>query len=134
MNEAARRPGDADDDLRASLRSAQDLPARRPRRRAVELDGVDASLTPVVDRAIADLTERLGVSRDAVVVEVAGSVTWSDASCGCPEPGRAYAQVLVDGVYVRLLAAGRSFHYHGGGRHQLFLCEAADPPGSARRP
>lgn len=85
---------------------------------------MDRSLLPVVDQAISDLARRVAVTRAEVVVEAAGSVTWSDSSCGCPEPGRAYLQVPVDGVYVRLSAAGRLFHYHGGGQRPLFLCDA----------
>jgi hypothetical protein len=111
-------------DPRQALRPAAELPQGRRRRRAVRLDGVDESLRPVVDRAVADLVERLGVAPGQVQVEAAGSVTWSDSSCGCPEPGRRYPQVPVDGVYVRLVAGGRQFHYHGGGRRGLFLCDA----------
>ena len=61
---------------------------------------MDRSLLPVVDQAISDLARRVAVTRAEVVVEAAGSVTWSDSSCGCPEPGRAYLQVPVDGVDV----------------------------------
>ncbi|MFL6176683.1 MAG: hypothetical protein ACJ715_08510 [Ornithinibacter sp.] len=121
------RPGhDAERDaaLRASLRPADELAERRPRRRQVEVEGVEESLRPVVDQAVADLVARLGVAPAQVRVEAAGAVTWSDGSCGCPEPGRAYPQVPVDGVYVRLAARGRLFHFHGGGRRGLFLCDA----------
>jgi hypothetical protein len=111
------------DDLRASLRPPDEIPVRRPGRRAVDVDGVDESVRPLVDQAVTDLAERLGLAAGRVVVEAAGSVTWSDASCGCPEAGRRYRQVPVDGVYVRLSAHGRLFHYHGGGRRGLFLCE-----------
>lgn len=109
--------------LRGSLRPASELPERRPRRREVRVDGVDESLAPIVERAVALVRERAGVDAEQVVVEVAGSVTWADRSCGCPEPGRAYPQVPVDGVYVRLTAGGRQFHVHGGGRRGLFVCD-----------
>ena len=52
------RPGDdaeRDADLRASLRPADELPQRRPRRRQVEVEGVEEPLRPVVERAVADL-------------------------------------------------------------------------------
>ncbi len=111
------------DDVRASLRHADDLPERRPRRRQVEVDGVEESLRPMVDQAVADLVARLGIGPAQVGVEAAGAVTWSDGSCGCPERGRAYPQVPVDGFYVRLSARGRLFHFHGGGPRGLFLCD-----------
>jgi hypothetical protein len=110
-------------DLRASLRPAEELPARRPRRRQVEVEGVEESLRPMVEQAVAELVARLGIGPTQVRVEAAGAVTWSDGSCGCPEPGRAYPQVPVDGCYVRLAAEGRLFHFHGGGRRGLFLCD-----------
>lgn len=98
-------------------------PTRGARRRVVEMAGVDEDLRPVVARAVADLSERLGVAPALVGVEAAGSVTWSDSSCGCPEPGRAYPQVPVDGFYIRLSSSGQLFHYHGGGRREPFLCD-----------
>jgi hypothetical protein len=112
-----------DVDLRASLRPAHELPERLPRRRQVEVEGVEESLRPMVDQAVADLVARLGIAPTQVRVEAAGAVTWSDGSCGCPERGRAYPQVPVDGFYVRLAAQGRLFHFHGGGRRGLFLCD-----------
>jgi hypothetical protein len=111
------------DELRAALRPAGELPERRPRRRRVEVDAVDESLRTVVEQAVADLVAHLDVTAEQIVAEAAASVTWSDSSCGCPEAGRAYPQVPVDGVYVRLAVDGRPFHYHGGGRRGLFRCE-----------
>ncbi|WP_157598538.1 hypothetical protein [Phycicoccus sp. Root101] len=111
------------DALRAAVRPRARLPGRRPSRRPVEVDGVDASLQPLIDRAVTDLADRVGVPPDEVVVEVAASVTWSDSSCGCPQPDRSYAQGPVDGAYVRLRAGGRVFHFHGGGGRPIFLCD-----------
>jgi hypothetical protein len=116
----ARREGDLRRDV---LRRGADLPERPARRRVVDVEGVDERLRPLVDRAVEDLAGRLGVERSTVTVEAAGSVTWSDQSCGCPEPGRSYAQVPVDGAYVRLSSGGQVFHYHHGGRRGLFTCE-----------
>ncbi len=113
-------------DLRGSLKPAGELPERRARRREVRFAGVDQSLAPIIERAVALVAGVLEADAEGgqrVVVEAARSVTWSDSSCGCPEPGRAYPQVPVDGVYVRLRAGGRELHVHGGGRRGLFLCE-----------
>lgn len=120
--------GDADasvgwPDRAAVLRPAGELAPRAGRRRQVAVHGVDERLRPLVEQAVDDLAGRLGVDTGSVTVEAAGSVTWSDGSCGCPEPGRAYAQVPVDGAYLRLSHGDRTFHYHHGGRRGLFLCE-----------
>ena len=118
------------DAFREHLRTAADLPERRPGRQVVHVEGIDEQLRSQVDAAVADLRARLSIApsgaatetSSAITVEAAGAVTWSDASCGCPEPGRAYAQVPVDGTYVRLAVGRRSYHYHAGAGRAPFLC------------
>lgn len=109
-------------ELRDALRRPDRLPPGRPQRQAVDVHGVDERLLPVAQGAVADLAERLGLPHDEVRVVVLGTVTWSDRSCGCPRPGMRYPQVPVDGLYVRLEAGGRSWHYHGCRGRALFLC------------
>lgn len=120
------------DEFRAHLRPTGDLPQRRASRREVIVEGVDEELRPLVDAAVADLMARLGspaagvapAGSTGITVEAAAAVTWSDTSCGCPEPGRAYPQVPIDGTYVRLAVGGRVFHYHAGGGRAVFLCDS----------
>ncbi len=119
--EAGHRP--PADDLRMALKPTSDLPVQPARRQGVVVTGIDEGVRPSIEAARADLAARLGSSPDRIVVEVAGSVTWSDQSCGCSRPGRAYPQVPVDGTYVRLTIGTRTFHYHGGGRREMFLCD-----------
>jgi hypothetical protein len=105
------------------LKPTSDLPEQPARRQSVVVTGIDERVWPSIEAARADLASRLGSSADRIVVEAAGSVTWSDQSCGCVRPGRAYPQVPVDGTYVRLAVGERAFHYHGGGRREMFLCD-----------
>lgn len=81
----------------------------------------DPALQPLVDRAVADLTGRLGDVEIAVVS--AEAVTWPDTSYGCPQPGMAYTQVLTDGTRIILEAEGRRYDYHTGPTADIFLCE-----------
>jgi hypothetical protein len=111
------------DVLRMALKPTSDLPGGPTRRQRVVVTGIDEAVRPSIEAARADLATRLGSSPDLIAVEAAGSVTWSDQSCGCPRPGRAYPQVPVDGTYVRLAVGPRAFHYHGGGRWAMFLCD-----------
>lgn len=84
----------------------------------------DASLTPLVDEAVADLSGRLGVDASDITVVGAELVEWSDASLGCPQPGMVYAQVPTDGSLIRLSAGGTEYRYHTGGTtYTPFLCE-----------
>ena len=83
---------------------------------------------PVVEQAVnqarADLAKRLGVDPSQVEVVGVSSVTWPDASLGCPQPGMVYTQVMVDGYRVRLRASGQVYEYHGSGSSRPpFLCK-----------
>lgn len=89
----------------------------------------DSTLPAVARQARELLAERLQVaSVDVRVVEVT-EVTWSDTSIGCPQPGMAYAQKLVNGTRVLLEFGGREYHYHAGGGRGPFYC--ADPQAPA---
>ncbi len=77
------------------------------------------------ETAIADLAKRLGIDAAAINVVSAEEVTWSDASLGCPEPGKMYAQVLTPGYKIVLEAQGTRYTYHGS-QEKVFLCEAQE--------
>ncbi len=51
----------------------------------------------VVEQAKEDLAKRLDIDKDEIVVKRVESVEWPDASLGCPEPGKMYAQVITPG-------------------------------------
>lgn len=72
--------------------------------------------------AIADLADRLGIDESAITLVSFESVVWPDGSLGCPQPGMAYIQVLVDGSLIVLSVEGREFRYHSGGSGDPFLC------------
>jgi hypothetical protein len=59
----------------------------------------------VTDAAIAAAADRLQVSTDRLVVVATEARDWSDSSLGCPEPGRAYAQVIIEGYLVTIGSA-----------------------------
>ena len=84
---------------------------------------VDEALRPFIDQAVEDLSSQIQVAREAVVVVSAETMVWPDGSLGCPEPGRSYTQVQVEGYLIRLLANDLIYNYHGGGSRQPFLCQ-----------
>lgn len=65
------------------------------------------------DRAVATaraaLAERQGLKLEQVVVDNASLREWPDASLGCPEKGKLYAQVVTPGYRV-LLRVGKTLH------------------------
>jgi hypothetical protein len=93
----------------------------------------DAGLQNLIDKAVADLSQRLSIPPAEITLLDATPVVWSDASLGCPQPGMAYAQVPEDGLLIRLQAGDQMYEYHSGGVRDPFLCvktvkDPAPPP------
>lgn len=81
----------------------------------------------VVDRALADASQRFAVKARLVRVE---RVTWRDGSLGCPNPDMAYTQALVPGWRIQV-ASGKTTHdYHASEKGRVVYC----PPGHAKPP
>ncbi len=80
---------------------------------------------PFVLQAVDDLVTRLAVTKDAIIVASAESVTWPDKGFGCPRPGLAYVQVPQDGLKIVLVVDGKPYNYHSGAGRPPFLCENA---------
>lgn len=78
-----------------------------------------------LDAVIADAAQRAGVPPAEVQVERNQAVQWRDGSLGCPEPGMAYTQAIVDGYWVELLAGGERYDYRLDHRGNFRLCEQA---------
>jgi hypothetical protein len=81
----------------------------------------------LVDAMRSDLAAREGLDPAEVRFVTGRSVTWSDGSWGCPEPGEFYTQALVDGYQVILEADGVEYNYRADDRGNFRLCE--DPDG-----
>jgi hypothetical protein len=80
------------------------------------------ALKAMVEAALDDAARRTKIDRTKLVVLSAESVTWSDGSLGCPEPGKAYTQALVPGYRIRIQAGAEILDYHAGRLGQLVLC------------
>lgn len=83
----------------------------------------------IVEQAVADLAAHLNVPEGSIEVMEAKPVTWPDAAVGCPEPGKLYAQVLVDGARIVLGHAERVYLYHSGSDGEPFLCPSEEKGG-----
>jgi hypothetical protein len=94
----------------------------------------EPAMEPLVQAAVADLAQRLGVTPGEIGVIEAGAIVWPDASIGCPQPDMMYIQVPQDGALIRLSAGGKTYNYHYGGRRGLFLCEQPSKPGATPAP
>jgi hypothetical protein len=81
-----------------------------------------------VDQAVADLAQRLNIPAEIIEVVAAEAVVWSDSSLGCPQPGMAYAQALVEGMRIQLRAGEQVYSYHRGRSGAPFLCATPQEP------
>ena len=91
-------------------------------------------IAAVTEAAKADLARRLGVEESEIGVTSAAAVTWPNGALGCPQPGMAYTQALVDGHQVVLEVGGRYFAYHAGSDAVPFLCHSIAEDGGHSTP
>ncbi len=87
-----------------------------------------------VRQAIDDLIAKLSVEPSAVEFVEVRTLTWPDASLGCPRPGMKYRQIPVDGYRIILRVDGQDYSYHGDGRRGPFYCaQPVIPEGNSPR-
>ncbi len=72
--------------------------------------------------AIGDLTARLKIAPETVMVVSVSAVDWPDTSLGCPQPGMFYAQIIVSGYTIILSASGQQVEYHADQRGRVVTC------------
>lgn len=82
-----------------------------------------------LDAILADAANRTGAEVAEIAIARAEALTWPDGSLGCPEPGQAYTQALVDGYHVVLDAAGETLDYRATTAGSFRLCEDSGRPG-----
>ena len=87
-----------------------------------------SGLQPLIEKARADLAQRLSISASRINTLEARGVFWPDASLGCPQPGTTYTQVLTAGYLILLEAGGNKFEYHADLHNYVFYCENPTPP------
>ena len=89
--------------------------------------------TDLLEDVVGDAAQRAGVDASKVRVVAAESVTWSDGSLGCPEPGMMYTQALVPGYRVVIAVEGEDMTYHASESGDFRFCEDPQPPLEDRR-
>ena len=90
----------------------------------------DAVPQAILEAILKEVAGLAGVDRDQVMIERAESVVWNDGSLGCPEPGMAYTQALVNGYWIVVEAAGKKYDFRVGSGGSFRLC----PPGQGQPP
>lgn len=84
-------------------------------------EGFPAAL---LEEIVADTVDRTDVLVSDVEVTSIDAMTFNDASLGCPEPGKMYAQVLTSGFIVLVDADGAELDYRVAEGSDFFrMCE-----------
>ena len=88
----------------------------------------------ILDPILKDAAKLANVPGEQLVIVRAESVVWNDGSLGCPEPGMMYTQALVNGYWVIIDAAGRTYDYRvdSGGSFRLCPEGRGQPPSQSR--
>ena len=91
-----------------------------------EQDVAQPALPPgsetAVQLALADAASQTGQPASAIRVVGVEPREWRDASLGCPQPGRMYAQVITPGYLVILEAGGQRLEYHTDAGRRVVRC------------
>ena len=80
----------------------------------------------VAQLAIDALAAELQIAKEGILVDTIRAVNWPDSSLGCPQPGRAYLEVVTPGHKVTLRADGRVHVVHEA-KGRAFVCEKTRP-------
>lgn len=70
----------------------------------------------IIDRARADLAQRLGVDNGAIATRSVEQADFPDAALGAPVEDEMSAQMITRGWRVRLNAQGQSYEYRSNGK------------------
>jgi hypothetical protein len=84
----------------------------------------------ILESILKEAAAQAKVDRDQLVIARTQSVVWSDGSLGCPEPGMMYTQMLVNGYWIVVEAAGKQYDFRVGSGGSFRLC----PPGQGQPP
>jgi hypothetical protein len=78
----------------------------------------------IVALAKKDLAHRGGISLQRITLKQIEVVEWPDASLGCPEEDKAYAQVIMPGYRLVLSDGVRYFEYHTDRHLRVIYCSS----------
>ena len=73
-------------------------------------------------RAKRDLAGRRGIPISSITLSHIHAVDWPDASLGCPETSRAYAQVIIPGYRIVLSDGVATYEYHTDSFEKAVFC------------
>jgi hypothetical protein len=87
----------------------------------------------ILDAILKETATLANVPREKLAIIRAQPVTWNDGSLGCPEPGAMYTQALVNGYWVVIHAADKTYDFRVDNAGRFRLCPAGrgHPPSTS---
>jgi hypothetical protein len=85
---------------------------------------IPADAESIVELAITDLAQRLGIEISAIAIVLNKPITWPDATLGCPKPGMDFSPVETPGYILQLSVDGHIYTYHSDDVNRIILCPA----------
>lgn len=76
----------------------------------------------ILNEIFSDLVERTGAARGDIHVISAEAVVWNDGALGCPLPGEAYIQIMIEGIQVVLEVEGVEYDYRASDSGDFKIC------------
>jgi len=77
---------------------------------------MSASEQEIINRARADLAQRLAMNESEITKQSIEQADFGDAALGAPVAGEMSAQVITPGWRIRLSARGQTYEYRAGGK------------------
>ncbi len=71
-----------------------------------------------------DLARRRDISAERIALKHIEGVDWPDASLGCPEEEKAYAQAIIPGYRLVLSDGTADFEYHTDSHLRVIYCSS----------
>ncbi|MCP5094157.1 MAG: hypothetical protein GY943_01255 [Chloroflexi bacterium] len=81
----------------------------------------------IVQNAIVDLSQRLGIDETEISFSHMVEVQWPNSGLGCPQPGMSYLQVITNGSQIVLNVGDQAHYYHTSGLSKFIYCEDGKP-------
>jgi hypothetical protein len=88
----------------------------------------DANAKKLILLSKENLASQFKINMDDIYLSSAIAVVWPDASLGCPQPEKAYAQVVTPGYSIVLKVAEKEYPYHTDGSATVILCPEGELP------
>jgi hypothetical protein len=99
-------------------------PASSSTQEDISNNDLDLSEEHLVQLAVADLSNRVGIPENVIVIEQVKPIEWPDATLGCPKPGMDFTPVVTPGYIILIQVDEKIYVYHTDDASRVIQCPA----------